>query len=111
MKVIKENLWNRIFRKKEILAQQEEKCRRQHLLDVADGLIHDVENGKTLTEMVTLHKRIWSEGFRTNGEASSTFFIGTSFGSNFKEACNNFAIKDANFKKYYSSNDLTYWGL
>ena len=64
MKVIKENLWNRIFRKKEILAQQEEKCRRQHLLDVADGLIHDVENGKTLTEMVTLHKRIWSEGFR-----------------------------------------------
>lgn len=53
---------------------------------------------------------IWSEGFRTNGEASSAFFIGTSFGSNFKEACNNFAIKDANFKKYYSSNDLTYWG-
>ena len=53
---------------------------------------------------------IWSEGFRTNGEVSSAFFIGTSFGSNFKEACNNFAIKDANFKRYYSSNDLTYWG-
>ena len=53
---------------------------------------------------------IWSEGFRTNGETSSAFFIGTSFGANFKEACNNFAIKNANFKKYYSSNDLTYWG-
>lgn len=53
---------------------------------------------------------IWSEGFRTNGEASGAFFIGTSLGSNFKEACDNFAIKDANFKKYYSSNDLTYWG-
>ena len=38
------------------------------------------------------------------------FFIGTSLGSNFKEACDNLAIKDANFKKYYSSNDLTYWG-
>ena len=53
---------------------------------------------------------IWSEGFRTNGEASGAFFIGTSLGSNFKEACDNLAIKDANFKRYYSSNDLTYWG-
>lgn len=53
---------------------------------------------------------IWSEGFRTNGEAFSAFFIGTSLGSNFKEACDNFAIKDANFKRYYSSDDLTYWG-
>ena len=53
---------------------------------------------------------IWSEGFRTNGEASGAFFIGTSLGSNFKEACNNFAIKDANFKRYYNNSDLTYWG-
>ena len=53
---------------------------------------------------------IWSEGFRTNGEASGAFFIGTSLGSNFKEACDNLAIKDANFKRYYSGNDLTYWG-
>ena len=53
---------------------------------------------------------IWSEGFRTNGEASGAFFIGISFGSNFKEACNNFAIKDANFKRYYNNSDLTYWG-
>lgn len=53
---------------------------------------------------------IWSEGFRTNGEASGAFFIGTSFGSNFKEACDNLAIKDANFKRYYDDNKLTYWG-
>ena len=53
---------------------------------------------------------IWSEGFRTNGKASSAFFIGTSLGSNFKEACDNLAIRDTNFKRYYSGNDLTYWG-
>lgn len=53
---------------------------------------------------------IWSEGFRTNGEASGAFFIGTSLGSNFKEACDNLAIKDANFKRYYNNSDLTYWG-
>ena len=29
---------------------------------------------------------------------------------NFKEACDNFAIKDANFKRYYNNSDLTYWG-
>ena len=53
---------------------------------------------------------IWSEGFRTNGEVSGAFFIGTSLGSNFKEACDNLAIRDTNFKRYYSSDDLTYWG-
>ena len=53
---------------------------------------------------------IWSEGFRTNGEASGAFFIGTNLGSNFKEACDNLAIRDTNFKRYYDDNKLTYWG-
>ncbi|MGV6935849.1 hypothetical protein ACWA2B_10080 [Paenibacillus sp. CMM36] len=53
---------------------------------------------------------IWSEGFVVTGGSGTAHFHGSSTGKDFKEACDRFAQANPEFKKYYSSERLTYWG-
>ncbi|MHB0943408.1 hypothetical protein ACYCSU_17300 [Paenibacillus sp. ALE1] len=53
---------------------------------------------------------IWSEGFVVTGGSGTAHFHGSSTGKDFKEACDRFAEANPEFKEYYSSERLTYWG-
>lgn len=64
MKIIRENLWNRIFHKDRIHEQQDEARRQQHIIDVADSIITALQDCNRLTEMYHLHKNIWDAGLR-----------------------------------------------
>lgn len=53
---------------------------------------------------------IWAEGYVTQGNASGANHLGIGFGETFKEACEDLARNDEDFKKYFDSNRMTYWG-
>lgn len=52
---------------------------------------------------------IWSEGFRATGESGTATYHGESEGSNFVEACKNFAARHEEFAKYYNPKSNAYW--
>ncbi len=53
---------------------------------------------------------IWSEGFVTSFEHGGATFHGTEFGVSFKDACQNLANKDPEFKRNFNSDRMTFWG-
>jgi hypothetical protein len=53
---------------------------------------------------------IWAEGYLTNGGFGGAIHLGKCCGETFKQACENKAKIDKDFKKYFNSETMTYWG-
>jgi hypothetical protein len=53
---------------------------------------------------------IWSEGYIATGQSSGAWRHGYSKGNSFKEACDNFAAANTEFKTYYNPDRMTFWG-
>jgi len=53
---------------------------------------------------------IWSEGFRATGEQGKALLHSIISANSFVDACNKFANQNKEFKKYYNSTKLSYWG-
>lgn len=64
MKIVKVNLWNLLFQSKKILFQERERCRHQHIIDVADYIISWLEEAKDLKSIFFIHKILWGTGLR-----------------------------------------------
>lgn len=53
--------------------------------------------------------QIYAEGYQCTGQSSSAFFVGESYGRNFKEACVNYAKTDKKFAEYFDIERMTLW--
>jgi len=73
MEIIRETLWNKIFRREEIRIQHEEKHRQQHIIDVAGDFIKTLEESKDLTTILRIHKDIWGSGLRNKNIGPNTY--------------------------------------
>lgn len=73
MEIIRETLWNRLFRREEIRRQREEKHRQQHIIDVAGDFIKTLEESKDLTTILRIHKDIWGSGLRNKNIGPNTY--------------------------------------
>ena len=61
-------------------------------------------------EKTTIQFAIWCEGYAATGESGPATLIGRAFGKTFKEACENFAEKNKDFKHLFNPDKMTYWG-
>ena len=64
MKVLKENLFNRIFRRKKLQQQRDEKIRLERIIEKIDIYKPKVQECQNLFDMLKLHKDIWNDGIR-----------------------------------------------
>ena len=64
MKVLRENLFNRIFRKEKLLKQRKEYERVCKRLQKADEFKKVLERCDSLLKMVAIHKDMWNSGFQ-----------------------------------------------
>ena len=64
MKVLRENLFNRIFRKEKLLKQRKEYERVCKRLQKADEFKKALERCDSLLKMVAIHKDMWNSGFQ-----------------------------------------------
>jgi hypothetical protein len=53
---------------------------------------------------------IWSEGYHANEGRSGATMHGKMNAKNFPEACDKFALRNADFDTEYDKERLTYWG-
>lgn len=53
---------------------------------------------------------IWCEGYIATGERSGATLLGAAEGLNFQQACDELAITNLHFAKFYDREKLTYWG-
>lgn len=64
MKVLKQNLWNRVFHKKQLLQQRQETERLERIIKRSDDFLQQLSKCKDLLMMLQLHKDLWSSGIR-----------------------------------------------
>lgn len=64
MKILKENLWNRVFHSKQLQAQRQERIRLWCLINNAAKAIEKIEKATTLRELLDIHKEMWNDGLR-----------------------------------------------
>lgn len=64
MKVLRENLFNRIFRKEKLLKQRKEHERVCQRLQKADEFKKALERCDSLLKMIAIHKDMWNSGFQ-----------------------------------------------
>ena len=67
MKVVKvrhENLWNRIFHRKELREQQNQRILAQRYIDAADQFINELYECNELKGLLRIHRKLWFWGFR-----------------------------------------------
>lgn len=64
MKIRKENLWNRIFHRKQLKEQRQEQIRLWYVIDKATGAIAKLEKASSLRELLDIHKEMWKNGLR-----------------------------------------------
>ena len=64
MKVLKQNLWNRIFHKKQLQQQRQEMERLKRVINTADDFLQQLNICTDLQVMVHLHKDLWGSGIR-----------------------------------------------
>lgn len=60
----KNNLFNRIFHKKEVEATQAEAIKKEELIVRRENLVKELRECTTLQEVLNLHKRIWNLGYQ-----------------------------------------------
>lgn len=53
---------------------------------------------------------IWSEGYVVTGNSAGAYYHGSIRAETFREACIKFAEQNSEFKKYFDSDKMTYWG-
>ena len=57
---------------------------------------------------------VWMEGYRATGESAPHRFIGKAEAETFKDACyiavKNWCSSEEDFKKYYNSENQSFWG-
>ena len=64
MKVKRKSLWNRIFHKKELQEQRQERERLKHLIETADDFIEQLNMCNDLRILLHIHKDMWGSGIR-----------------------------------------------
>lgn len=64
MKKIKDNWWNRVFHHKALEAYKEECKRLRRILGWYNQLIEDLNEAKTLENLLAVHKHAWEIGYR-----------------------------------------------
>lgn len=64
MQKIKDNLFNRIFRRKALKAQREEKKRCERIVGFYKEALEKIKEANSLVKLVDVHKWIWSKGFQ-----------------------------------------------
>ena len=64
MKVLKENLFNRIFRRTKLQKQRDEKMRLESVVEKIDLYVPKVQECQNLYVMLELHKSMWNDGIR-----------------------------------------------
>lgn len=64
MQKIKNNLFNRIFRRKALKAQCEEKKRCERIVGFYKEALEKIKEANSLVKLVDVHKWIWSKGFQ-----------------------------------------------
>lgn len=66
MKVVKirrENLWNRIFHKKELREQQKQRLFAQSIIDAAERFLDKLNECNDLQGLLHIHRECWKAGF------------------------------------------------
>lgn len=63
-KKIKDNLFNRIFRRKALKAQREEKKRCERIVGFYKEALEKIKEANSLINLIDVHKWIWSKGFQ-----------------------------------------------
>lgn len=53
---------------------------------------------------------IWMKGYQASGDSAPDQYLGTGYGTTFKEACKELASRDEEFKKYFTVSTMTYYG-
>jgi len=66
MKVLKDNLFNRIFRGKRLQEQQRKFIATSLYLEKATGFERAIVNCDSLLKMLSIHKDMWGSGFKDN---------------------------------------------
>ncbi len=64
MEVLKDNLFNRIFRRRKLQEQHDEKIRLESTVKKIDLYMPKVQECEDLTKMLYLHREMWKEGIR-----------------------------------------------
>ncbi len=64
MKVLKQNLWNYIFHKKQLQKQQQEMRQLKHIIKTADDFLQQLKACSDLEMMMNIHKDLWRSGIR-----------------------------------------------
>lgn len=67
MKKIKDNLWNRIFHKKQLKKQREYKKLLHAIIGWFPQLLQDLQEAKTLESLMDVHKKAWELGYQNSG--------------------------------------------
>ena len=68
VKIRRENLWNRIFHKREI---REQKIRRN--IETADEYLDELQECEGLYGLLDIHRKLWKDGMRTPKLAPDEF--------------------------------------
>lgn len=63
VKVRRENLWNRIFHKKELREQQAQRILAQRIIDAADQFLDKLHECNGLHGLLYIHRECWKAGF------------------------------------------------
>ena len=69
MKKIKDTLWNRVFHNKALKEWKIEKKRLEKVLGWYNDIIQELNESKTLEDLLEVHKRAWKIGFRNDNIA------------------------------------------
>lgn len=64
MKIYRRNWFNRLFRREQLRAQEDEYLRVSKRLKKADELYDQASRCGSLIRMVAIHKEMWADGFR-----------------------------------------------
>lgn len=77
-KIIKNSVWNRLFKTKEVNANVIDFQVQQHLVGSADQYLFEIGNCNSLIEMMHIHKKMYNNGIRNkNTEPCSYGFFRT----------------------------------
>lgn len=63
VKVKRENLWNRIFHKKELREQQKQRIFAQSIIDAAERFLDELNECNDLQGLLHIHRECWKAGF------------------------------------------------
>ena len=73
VKVKRENLWNRIFHKKELREQQKQRIFAQNIIDAAERFLDELNECNDLQGMLQIHRECWKAGFNNKNLGSNGY--------------------------------------